>query len=132
MVRFFFDRSLGQRALVSRLRDAGWDARTLAEDFGDERAQAMRDEEWIGQGTLAGFVLLAKDQKLAVRPLEAHAIYHYDARVIVFARGDMTSERMGDLCLQFSDKIHEVAAGRGPFVYSVASHGVARKRLNAP
>jgi len=92
----------------------------------------MRDEEWIGEGTLAGFVLLAKDHKIASRPLEAHAIYHHDARVIVFARGDLTALRMGDLCIEFSEKIHEVALGRGPFVYSLASHGLARKRLNAP
>lgn len=65
MTRFLLDRSLGQRSLVTRLRDAGWDASTLAEQFGDARAQSMRDEEWIGEGTLLGFVLLAKDHKIA-------------------------------------------------------------------
>lgn len=132
MTRFLLDRSLGQRSLVSLLRDAGWDASTLAEQFGDARAQSMRDEEWIGEGTLLGFVLLAKDHKIATRPLEAHAIYHHDARVIVFARGDMTARQMGDLCLEHSEKIHQVALARGPFVYSIAAHGLARKRLNAP
>ncbi|MDF2508254.1 MAG: hypothetical protein K0Q52_2113 [Microbacterium sp.] len=92
----------------------------------------MRDEEWIGEGTLMGFVLLAKDHKIATRPLEAHAIYHHDARVIVFARGDLTAGQMGDLCLEHSEKIHQVAVARGPFVYSIAAHGLARKRLNAP
>lgn len=132
MTRFLLDRSLGQRSLVSRLRDAGWDASTLAEQFGDARAQSMRDEEWIGEGTLSGFVLLAKDHRIATRPLEAHAIYHHDARVIVFARGDLTATQMGDLCLEHSEKIHQVALARGPFVYSIAAHGLARKRLNAP
>lgn len=132
MTRFLLDRSLGQRSLVTRLRDAGWDASTLAEQFGDARAQSMRDEEWIGEGTLLGFVLLAKDHKIARRPLEAHAIYHHDARVIVFARGDLTAAQMGDLCLEHSEKIHQVALARGPFVYSIAVHGLARKRLNAP
>lgn len=132
VARFLLDRSLGQRSLVARLRDEGWDARTLAEEYGDERAQGMRDEEWIGRGALSGFVLLAKDHRIATRPLEAHAIYHHDARVIVFARGDMTASRMGDLYLEHSEKIHQVALGRGPFVYSIAAHGLVRKRLNAP
>lgn len=92
----------------------------------------MRDEEWISLGASAGFVLLAKDHRIASRPLEAHAIYHHDARVIVFARGDMTATRMGDLCIEHADKIHEVSLGRGPFVYSIAAHGLVRKRLNAP
>jgi len=130
--RFLLDRSLGQRLLVSRLRDAGWDAHTLADLFGDSRAQEMRDEEWIGEGALQGFVLLAKDHRIASRPLEARAIYQHDARVIVFARGDLTAARMGDLCLEFGEKIREIALARGPFVYSLAAHGLVRKRLNAP
>jgi len=92
----------------------------------------MRDEEWIGKGALAGFVLLAKDHKIASRPLEAQAIYQHDARVIVFARGDLTAARMGDLCIEFGAKIREIARARGPFVYSLAAHGLSRKRLNAP
>ena len=114
MARFLLDRSLGQHALVTRLRAAGWDAVSLAEQFGDTRAQSMRDEEWIGAGAKLGYVLLAKDHKIATRPLEAHAIYHHDARVIVFARGDLTAAQMGDACLGHSRKIHQVALARGP------------------
>ena len=65
-VRFLLDRSLGQLVLPARLRGAGWDARTLAEEFGDQRAQQMPDQEWIGEGAKAGFILLAKDHRLAV------------------------------------------------------------------
>lgn len=63
--RFLLDRSVGGRILIARLRSAGWDARTLAEQYGDERAQRMRDEEWIAEGTRSGFVLLAKDHRVA-------------------------------------------------------------------
>lgn len=52
--------------------------------------------------------------------------------MLVFARGDLTAAQMGDLCLEYSDKIHRLAAARGPFVYSLATHGLARKRLAAP
>lgn len=131
-VRFLLDRSLGQRVLAARLRDAGWDVRTLADEYGDERAQRMRDEEWIGAGATAGYFLVAKDHRIATRPLEAYAIYAHDAKVLVFARGDLTSAQMGDHCLEYSDKIHRLAAARGPFVYSLAVHGLARKRLAAP
>lgn len=130
--RFLLDRSLGQRILAARLREEGWIVRTLAEEFGDDRAQAMRDEEWIAAGASSGYVMLAKDHRIATRPLEAQAIYVNDARVVVFARGDLTSEQMGNLCLRHESKIREVAAARGPFVYSIAEHGLARKRLAAP
>lgn len=130
--RFLLDRSLGQRALADRLRGAGWNVRTLAEEFGDSRAQRMNDEEWIGEGAIAGYFLLAKDHRIAARPLEAHAIYTHDARVVVFARGDLTASQMGDLCLQYGEKIHALSAAPGPFVFSLAAHGLNRKRLNAP
>jgi len=69
---------------------------------------------------------------LASRPLEAHAIYSHDAKVVVFARGDLTAGRMGDLCVQYEHKIHRLARAPGPFVFSISAHGVARKRLSAP
>ena len=131
-VRFLLDSSLGQLVLPARLRDAGWDVRTLAEEFGDRRAQQMQDQEWIGEGAKAGYILLAKDHRLASRPLEAYAIYAHDAKVVVFARGDLTAEKMGDLCVQYELKIHGVALAPGPFVFSISAHGIARKGLNVP
>lgn len=130
--RFLLDRSLGQRKLVARLRDAGWEATTLAEVFGDDRAQRMSDEEWISAGTKSGFVLMAKDHRVASRPLEARAIYMSDARIVAFARGDLTADQMGDLCMEYSAAIHRLAAVHPPFVFSLAQHGLRRKRLNWP
>ncbi|MWV59337.1 DUF5615 family PIN-like protein [Rathayibacter sp. VKM Ac-2754] len=130
--RLLLDRSLGQRKLVARLREAGWDVTTLAEYFGDERAQSMPDEEWIGEGTRAGFVLLAKDHMIAARPLEARAVYLHDARVITLARGDLTAEQMGDLCLEHAAAIDRIAKVRPPFVFSLSPSGLRRKRLNWP
>ncbi len=92
--RFLLDRSVGGRLLIARLA-SGWDAVTLAEQFGDERAQRMADEEWIAAGTRAGFVLLAKDHRIASRPLEALAVHVNDARVVTFARGELTAAQMG-------------------------------------
>lgn len=128
--RFLLDRSVGGRVLVNRLREIGWDARTLAEEFGDKRAQVMPDEEWIADGTRKGFLLLAKDHRVATRPLEARAIYMHDARVIAFSRGELTGLQMGDLCLRFEKKIHRLASVQPPFVFSLSSTGLRRKHLN--
>ena len=130
--RFLLDRSVGGRALVTRLRDAGWDARTLAEEYGDAQAQRMSDEEWISSGTSQGYILLAKDHRVASRPLEALAIYMNDARVVAFARGDITAAAMGDLCLAHAEAIHRLANVRPPFVFSLGVNGLRRKHLNAP
>lgn len=128
--RFLLDRSLGGRRLVAVLREAEWDAVTLAEQFGDARAQRMADEEWIGEGTAAGFVLLAKDHRLASRPLEARAVYMHNARIVAFARGDITADDMGHLCLTHAAAIDRIATVHPPFVFSLSQHGLHRKRLN--
>lgn len=92
----------------------------------------MDDEEWIGEGTSAGFVLIAKDHRVATRPLEARAIYMHDARVVAFARGDLTAEEMGDLCLTHAAAIHRLATVQAPFVFSLTPNGLRRKHLNWP
>ncbi|WP_144875972.1 hypothetical protein [Microbacterium sp. 1.5R] len=130
--RFLLDRSVGGKVLVSRLRLEGWDARTLAEEYGDERAQRMRDEEWIAEGTSSGYMLLTKDHRIASRPLEAQAVYFHDARVIAFARGDLTGREMGDICFTHAAAIHRLALRQPPFVYSLSASGLRPKRLNAP
>lgn len=130
--QFLLDRSLGGRKLVAMLREAGWDAVTLAEYFGDARAQRMSDEEWIGEGTAAGFVLIAKDHHVASRPLEARAIYMHDARIVAFARGDITADEMANLCLAHAKAIHRLATVHPPFVFSLSRHGLRRKHLNWP
>lgn len=131
-VRFLLDRSLGGRKLVARLREASWDAVTLAECFGDARAQQMGDEEWIGEGTRAGFLLVAKDHRVASRPLEARAIYMHDARMVAFARGDITADDMAELCLTHEKAIFRLASVQPPFVFSLAQQGLQRKHLNWP
>lgn len=128
--RFLLDRSLGGKVLIARLRGAGWDARTLAEEYGDQRAQAMRDEEWIAAGTAAGYLLLAKDHRVASRPLEAQAIYLHDARVIAFKSGELTGAQMGDICLAHERGIHRLASVNPPFVFSLSATGLRRKHLN--
>lgn len=130
--RFLLDRSVGGRILVARLRAAGWDARTLAEEYGDRRAQAMPDEEWIAEGTRSGFLLLAKDHRVASRPLEARAIYMHEARIIAFVRGELTGEAMGDLCLRHERSIHRLGSVAPPFVMALGEQGLRRKRLNYP
>jgi len=130
--RILLDRSLGQRKLVASLRAAGWDVITLAEHFGDARSQRMLDQEWISAGAQAGFILLTKDHMIASRPLEAMAIYFNDARVVAFARGDLTAEQMGGMCLQYAAHIHRLASVQPPFVFSLSMHGLRRKRLNWP
>lgn len=118
--------------MIARLRDAGWNARTLAEEYGDERAQRMSDEEWIAAGTQSGYVFLAKDHRVASRPLEALAIYMHDARVVAFSRGELTGQEMGDICLQHEQAIHRLAGVQPPFVFALSATGLRRKRLNVP
>ena len=70
-------------------------------------------QDGTSERSLAGYILLAKDHRLAARPLEAYAIYAHDAKVVVFVRGDLTAEKMGDLCVQYELKIHGLALAPG-------------------
>lgn len=131
--RFLLDRSLGGRLVATTLREAGWDAITLAQRFGDVDAQRMSDEEWIGTGTREGYVLLTKDGRVASRPLEAQAIYMHDARVFALPRADMTGPAMAQAFVQATAAIMRCCSReQGPFVMVVRDGRLRRKRLVYP
>lgn len=131
--RFLLDRSLGGRIVVTSLLEAGWDATTLAQRFGDVEAQQMSDEAWIGTGAMEGYVLLTKDSRVATRPLEAQAIYMHDARVFALPRADMTGQAMAQQFVQATDAIMRCCSREpGPYVMVVSDGRLRRKHLGYP
>jgi PIN like domain len=54
---FLIDRSLSQVSLPAALREVGLTVRTLAEVYGEVRAQAVEDTEWIVLAAEMGWVV---------------------------------------------------------------------------
>jgi hypothetical protein len=44
---FFIDRSLGRRTVPEALREAGLVVHTMAEVYGEQVGQGLRDETWL-------------------------------------------------------------------------------------
>ena len=54
---FLIDRSLSQVSLPAALREVGLTVRTLAELYGEVRAQAVEDTEWIVLAAEMGWIV---------------------------------------------------------------------------
>ncbi len=78
---FLIDRSLSQVSLPAALRDVGLTVRTLAEVYGEVRAQAVEDTEWIFLAAEMGWVVLCKDDHIRRRPAERQSLLDGNVRV---------------------------------------------------
>ena len=79
---FLIDRSLGRVTVPAALRGAGVTVWTLAEIYGERRAQDTEDEEWIALAGERGWAYLSKDDRIRRRPAELQALI--DGRVRAF------------------------------------------------
>jgi len=64
---FFVDRSLG-KSIVEGLRATGLTVRSMADVYGDARAQRLRDEVWLRDAGKNGWIVLTKDDAIRRRP----------------------------------------------------------------
>ncbi|WP_343046774.1 PIN-like domain-containing protein [Schumannella luteola] len=98
---------------------AGRALTTMDERYGPTRSQRVTDVEWITEATNRGEVLICKDRAIAKRPLEAEAIRHNAARVLVIASAQLTSSEMLRRLLDNESAIGRAARNPGPFVLGV-------------
>ncbi|GAB3397543.1 hypothetical protein GCM10027515_01820 [Schumannella luteola] len=91
----------------------------MDERYGPTRSQRVTDVEWITEATNRGEVLICKDRAIAKRPLEAEAIRHNAARVLVIASAQLTSSEMLRRLLDNESAIGRAARNPGPFVLGV-------------
>jgi aryl-alcohol dehydrogenase-like predicted oxidoreductase len=77
---FFVDRSLG-RSIVDGLRAAGLTVHSMADVYGEGRAQRLPDEVWLRDAGKRSWVVLTKDDAIRRRPAERDAMIDAAARV---------------------------------------------------
>jgi PIN like domain len=102
---FFLDRSLG-KITASRLRDAGYVVRLIADHYPDD-ANDVPDEEWIAEGCSQGWVLLTKDQRIRYRVEELEALQ--GGHLFCSVSGNMNIDGMTQAFLDALPKIERVA-----------------------
>lgn len=130
---FFLDRGLGSRIVADALRGAGWRVETMDERYGKTESQKIEDVRWISEATANGDILLCKDLRIAVNPLEAQCLYMHSARVFGLANRRLTGREMAVLYLRHRQEIFGMSEhASGPFVVAVSSEGLRRRRLAYP
>lgn len=89
--RILVDRYISS-SFAAVLRKTGLDCSSLAEVFGDSRAQQMQDEEWIEWAAANGYAVLTANPKMLKVPLEREAILKYGTQVFCIAKPETTKE----------------------------------------
>ena len=82
----FLDRSLGSIHVPNALRAAGLRLTTLAERYGSEHAQFVRDTEWLDEAGRRGEAVLMKDSRIYVNPLERAVVHQAGVRCFCLSK----------------------------------------------
>ncbi len=125
----FLDRSLGRVAVPQLLRDAGLRLVTLAERYGIPRDETVPDERWLSDAGERGEIVLMKDNRVRYNPAEKSSIVRYQVRCFCLTRQDLVAAAMADRFLHNLQRITEVCADAGPFVYAVHERRIERLAL---
>jgi hypothetical protein len=89
---FFIDRSLGRRAVPDALRACGLVVHTMADVYGEQIGQGLKDETWLHDVGQRGWVVLMKDDAIRRRPLERDALITGGIRAFCLANAQLRGE----------------------------------------
>lgn len=122
---FFVDRSLG-KSIVAGLRSAGLNARSMADVYGEQRAQALPDEIWLRDAGEKGWVVLTKDDAIRRRPAERDALVAAAVRVFCLTTAQLRGEEQIARFVANRNRIVRQARKPGPYIYGVYETGLKR------
>lgn len=123
---FFLDRSLGSIQVPTVLRAAGLRLTTLAERYGAEHAQFVRDIEWLEEAGQRGEVVLMKDSRIYVNPLERSMVRQAGVRCFCLSKKSLKADQMAQWFLNNLPRMTTACAERGPFMYVVYENRIRR------
>lgn len=123
---FLIDRSLSQVSLPEALRDVGLTVRTLADVYGELRAQAVEDTEWIVPAAELGWVVLCKDDHIRRRPAERQSLLDGNVRVFCLTNAGLKFAEQVNYFVYNRFRIIQAARKPGPYVYGVDRDRISR------
>jgi hypothetical protein len=124
---FFVDRSLG-KSVVKALRAKGLIVHSMADVYGEERAQRLNDEVWLRDAGERDWVVLTKDDAIRRRPAERDALTEAAVRVFCLTTAQLRSAQQIERFIENRHRILRQARNPGPYIYGVYKDGLKRLR----
>jgi hypothetical protein len=122
-LEFFVDRSLG-RSIVEGLRAAGLTARSMADAYGEDRAQLLPDAVWLRDAGEHGWVVLTKDDAIRRRPAERDAMIDAAVRVFCLTNAQLRGAEQTERFVANRHRIVRQCRKPGPYIYGVYEKGL--------
>jgi hypothetical protein len=122
---FFVDRSLG-KSIVEGLRTAGLVVHSMANVYGEDRAQRLPDEVWLRDAGEHGWIVLTKDDAIRRRPAERDAMIEAAAQVFCLTTAKLRGVDQIERFVHNRHRIIRQARKPGPYIYGVYEKGLKR------
>lgn len=123
---FFLDRGLGRRFIAEALRAEGLTVHTSHDVFGGDDPKWRPDEVWLPEVTRRGWIILMKDDRVRMKPLERRALMRSKARCFCITTANMPGPDMAARFVKHKGGILRRARKPGPYVYGVYDNGIDR------
>ena len=114
---FLIDRSLGKHLLPRALRGLGFTVRTLADVYGEAKAEVVEDQEWIKDAGDNDWVVLTKDDAIRRRPAEFEAFEIAELRVFCLTNAGLRGAEQTERFIGNIHRIVQRSRKPGPFIY---------------
>ncbi|HVD39700.1 MAG TPA: hypothetical protein VNC16_01695 [Solirubrobacterales bacterium] len=122
---FFVDRSLG-KSIVEALRDVGLTVHSMADIYGEKRAQRLADEVWLRDAGKNDWIVLTKDDAIRRRPAERDALTEAEVRAFCLTSAQLRGAEQIERFVSNRDRILRQARKSGPYIYGVYESGLKR------
>jgi hypothetical protein len=119
--RFLLDRSVGRYVIAEGLQADGFEVETLASLYGEDRAQLVKDEEWLEDAGTDGFVVITADSAIRRRPSEIDVVDRHAVKMFCIANGNLTGPGQLTLVRQHMPRILREAQKPGPWIWSLSA-----------
>jgi PIN like domain len=122
---FFVDRSLG-KSIVEGLRAVGLTVHSMADVYGEKRAQRLPDEVWLRDAGKNDWIVLTKDDAIRRRPAERDALIGAAVRVFCLTNRSLRGVEQTERFVSNRHRIIRQARKPGPYIYGVYERGLKR------
>jgi hypothetical protein len=122
---FFVDRSLG-KSIVEALRATGLTVHSMADVYGEKRAQRLADEVWLRDAGKKDWIVLTKDDAIRRRPAERDALTDAAVRTLCLTTAQLRGAEQIERFLHNRHRILRQARRPGPYIYGVYESGLKR------
>jgi hypothetical protein len=122
---FFVDRSLG-KSIVEALRDVGLVVHSMADVYGEKRAQRLADEVWLRDAGENSWIVLTKDDAIRRRPAERDALTEAGVRAFCLTSAQLRGAEQIERFVNNRHRILRQARKAGPYIYGVYESGLKR------